>query len=60
MQKKFEVIRIGVGAIMTKQDYAVADLTFLVVSREGRVGKVVNQGNGSLGKDFESCHHGIS
>lgn len=44
VQKKFEVIRIGVGAIMAKQDYAglpnaVADLTFLVVSREGRVGR---------------------
>lgn len=28
VQKKFEVIRIGVGAIMAKRDYAVADLTF--------------------------------
>lgn len=39
VQKKFKVIRIGVDAIMAKQDYAVADLTFLVVSREGRVGR---------------------
>lgn len=35
VQKKFEVIRIGVGAIMAKQDYAVADLTFFGGQQRG-------------------------
>lgn len=35
VQKKFEDIRIGVVAIMAKQDYAVADLTFFGGQQRG-------------------------